>query len=371
MHDSQEPMNVHVGTPAVQFNNITKSYDGGATWAVAQLDLDVYHGEFLTLLGPSGSGKTTTLMMLAGFEWPDTGDILLNGHSITALPPYKRGIGVVFQSYALFPHMTVAENLAFPLKVRGIGRTETDRRVNRALDMVALSGFGARKPSQLSGGQQQRVAVARALVFEPKLILMDEPLGALDKRLRDQMQIELKALQRRLGITVVYVTHDQIEALSMSDRIAVFNQGRIEQLGSPDAVYRRPASLFVAGFMGDNNKLPGNVARVTEPGRLVVRLKTGTDIHATTEADLRVDDPVIVCVRPEAFTISRISGHAAQIDECMLLGDQVKLRVICGEISKEPITVKLPAGSELFPAGDDVRLDFSADNAIAFRVGEL
>jgi putative spermidine/putrescine transport system ATP-binding protein len=367
MHGTQAPMNSTISTPVVQLSNVTKSYDGGATWAVAQLDLDVHQGEFLTLLGPSGSGKTTTLMMLAGFEWPDTGDILLNGQSITGLPAYKRGIGVVFQSYALFPHMTVADNLAFPLKVRGVDRAETDRRVEGALEMVALSGFGMRKPSQLSGGQQQRVAVARALVFEPKLILMDEPLGALDKRLRDQMQVELKSLQRRLGITVIYVTHDQIEALSMSDRIAVFNQGRIEQLGPPDLIYRRPSSLFVAGFMGDNNKLVGKVVAVAEPGRLTVRLRAGTDIAAVTDANLRIGDSAIVCVRPEALTIASAGGHPGQVDECMLLGDQVKLRVTCAALSNEPITVKLPAASELFAVGNKVNLDFNRENAITFR----
>ena len=223
-------------SPLVRFQNVRKSYDG-STLVVRDLTLDVARGEFITLLGPSGSGKTTTLMMLAGFEQPDAGDILLEDRPIGRTPPHKRGIGVVFQSFALFPHMTVAENVAFPLEVRRVGRTEREERVARALDMVRLAGLGGRKPSQLSGGQQQRVALARALVFEPPLVLMDEPLGALDKSLREEMQLEIRHLHERLGVTMVYVTHDQGEAMTMSDRIAVFAAGEIQQLGTPEALY--------------------------------------------------------------------------------------------------------------------------------------
>src|SRR5262245_1968154 len=245
----------------VRFAGVEKSYDG-TTPVVAGLDLAIRKGEFLTLLGPSGSGKTTTLMMLAGFEQPTAGDIRFNGQSLTTLPPHKRGLGFVFQNYALFPHMTVAENLAFPLEVRKMGRGEIRDRVAKALAMVELSGFEKRKPQQLSGGQQQRVAVARALVFDPELVLMDEPLGALDKHLREQMQYELKRLHRELGVTIVYVTHDQGEALTLSDRIAVFHDGVIQQLDSPKVIYDAPANAFVAGFIGENNALPGKIIAV-------------------------------------------------------------------------------------------------------------
>src|SRR5215510_3390675 len=227
----------------VQFSDVQKSYDG-ETLVVKDLNLSIRAGEFLTLLGPSGSGKTTTLMMLAGFEVPTNGRIDLDGRPIDNVPPHKRNIGMVFQNYALFPHMTVAENLAFPLEVRRTPKAEIQSRVARALEMVQLGAYGARRPAQLSGGQQQRVALARALVFEPNLVLMDEPLGALDKQLREQMQLEIKHIHQRLGVTVVYVTHDQGEALTMSDRVAVFHDGLIQQLATPTELYERPANSF-------------------------------------------------------------------------------------------------------------------------------
>jgi putative spermidine/putrescine transport system ATP-binding protein len=222
----------------VRFVGVQKSYDGEIL-VVKDLNLDVTEGEFLTMLGPSGSGKTTVLMMLAGFETATHGDILLGDQPINNVPPQKRGIGMVFQNYALFPHMTVAENLAFPLQVRKMSKPDTDAKVQRALDMVQLSEFGNRRPGQLSGGQQQRVAVARALVFDPSLVLMDEPLGALDKNLREEMQYEIKHIHETLGVTMVYVTHDQTEALTMSDRIAVFDDGIIQQLASPEVLYEK------------------------------------------------------------------------------------------------------------------------------------
>ena len=242
----------------VEFNHVQKSYDG-ETLVVKDLNLHVARGEFLTLLGPSGSGKTTVLMMLAGFEVPTHGEILLNGTPINAVPPHKRGIGMVFQNYALFPHMTVAENLRFPLDVRDITRADAEKKVQRALDMVRLGQFGNRRPGQLSGGQQQRVAVARALVFDPDLVLMDEPLGALDKNLREEMQLEIKHIHEQLGVSVVYVTHDQSEALTMSNRIAVFDDGVIQQLAAPDQLYEQPENAFVAYFIGENNRLRGTV----------------------------------------------------------------------------------------------------------------
>ena len=264
----------------VKFENVDKSYDGESL-VVKGLNLDIPQGEFLTMLGPSGSGKTTTLMMLAGFETPTSGEIYLEGEPISSIPPYKRGIGMVFQNYALFPHMTVNENLAFPLEVRKLEKSEVDEKVHKALSMVELQDFGTRMPLQLSGGQQQRVALARALVFEPRLVLMDEPLGALDKKLREQMQYEIKHIHENIGITVVYVTHDQSEALTMSNRIAVFNDGKIQQISTPDVLYEKPDNSFVAQFIGENNQIKGKVKSMngkncvveTENGDEIVSLK--------------------------------------------------------------------------------------------------
>ena len=229
----------------VKFENVQKSYDGEVL-VVKDLNLEIPKGEFLTMLGPSGSGKTTCLMMLAGFETATHGIISLDGNPINNIPPHKRGIGMVFQNYALFPHMTVYENLSFPLEVRKLSKTVREEKIKRALDMVQMREFGNRRPAQLSGGQQQRIALARSLVFEPDLVLMDEPLGALDKQLREHMQYEIKHLHERLGVTVVYVTHDQSEALTMSDRVAVFNDGVIQQLASPPDLYEQPENAFVA-----------------------------------------------------------------------------------------------------------------------------
>ena len=255
-------MTTHSGeTGFVEFTKVQKSYDG-ENLVVKDLNLSVGKGEFLTMLGPSGSGKTTCLMMLAGFETATHGEILLGGKPINNIPPHKRGIGMVFQNYALFPHMTVNENLAFPLEVRGQSKSEREANVKKALDMVQMSAFGNRRPAQLSGGQQQRIALARSLVFEPDLVLMDEPLGALDKQLREQMQYEIKHIHESLGVTVVYVTHDQSEALTMSNRVAVFNDGVIQQLAPPDALYEKPDNAFVAQFIGENNKLMGQVTSI-------------------------------------------------------------------------------------------------------------
>ena len=249
------------GEALVQFKNVDKTFDG-ETLVVRNLNLDVGQGEFLTMLGPSGSGKTTTLLMLAGFESITHGDILLAGRSLKNVPPYRRDIGMVFQNYALFPHMTVEENLAFPLEARKMPKDRITEKIGRALAMVRLSEFGRRRPAQLSGGQQQRVAVARALVYEPQLVLMDEPLGALDRQLRENMQYELKHIHETVGVTVVYVTHDQGEALTMSNRIAVFNEGEIQQIATPPVLYEEPENAFVAQFIGENNRLMGTVKAV-------------------------------------------------------------------------------------------------------------
>ena len=244
--------------PAIRLRGLRKTF--GEVVAVDSVDLDIADGEFLTLLGPSGSGKTTVLRMIAGFELPTAGSIELGGQDVSALPPFQRDVNTVFQDYALFPHMTVQENVEYGLKVKKIGRDERRRRAQEALDAVRLDTYGARKPAEMSGGQRQRVALARALVNRPKVLLLDEPLGALDLKLREQMQVELKAIQRDVGITFVFVTHDQEEALTMSDRIAVFNAGRIEQVGSAAEVYEHPATEFVAGFVGTSNLLRGEAS---------------------------------------------------------------------------------------------------------------
>ncbi len=334
--------------PIVRFVGIHKTFDG-IQRVVENLDLDIERGEFLTLLGPSGSGKTTTLMMLAGFETPTAGEILLDGKPLSHKPPYQRDIGMVFQNYALFPHMTVAENIGFPLSVRGIPRADLAARVERALDMVQLAGFGSRRPAQLSGGQQQRIAVARALVFEPKLILMDEPLGALDKQLREQMQFEIRHLHQRLGVTMIYVTHDQAEALTMSDRIAVFHRGRVQQLDTPERIYESPCNAFVARFIGENNRFDGRLDSVTD-GSCTIRLAGDARIRGSLAEAVPPGSPLTVSLRPERVQI-RVAEPTIGVDGCSLagvlreiiyLGDHVRARVALpgneGFMVKRPIS---------------------------------
>jgi putative spermidine/putrescine transport system ATP-binding protein len=311
--------------PLVRMVGLRKSYDG-ATFAVDDLNLSVLPGEFLTLLGPSGSGKTTTLMMLAGFEQPTAGAIYFEGRSIEDLPPHKRNFGMVFQNYALFPHLSVVDNVAFPLSVRKMPKAEVGQRVGRALDMVQLVGLGERYPAQLSGGQQQRVALARALVFEPRLVLMDEPLGALDKRLREQMQLEIKRLHRELELTVVYVTHDQVEAMVLSDRVAVFHRGHIRQLDTPRAIHEEPANGFVAQFVGETNSAQGTIEAV---GSADVRLLLdgGIAVVGVSRRPTRVGDRKLMTVRPERVRIhppsSFENAFAAVVEETTYLGDRL------------------------------------------------
>jgi putative spermidine/putrescine transport system ATP-binding protein len=330
-----------------RFRNVNKSYDGKAR-VVADLDLDIHQGEFLTLLGPSGSGKTTTLMMLAGFEQPNHGTIELDGSSIVGVPAYQRNIGMVFQNYALFPHMTVAQNLAFPLRMRGIAKAERERRVSDILDMVRLPEVADRRPVQLSGGQQQRIALARALIFEPQLVLMDEPLGALDKQLREQMQLEIRSLHERLGITVVYVTHDQSEALTMSDRVAVFAHGRIQQIAPPNDIYEHPANAFVADFVGDNNRLSG-VVRSRDGEEYEVDCN-GLVLQAVAKSEHGIGDEVLVVFRPENGVINHPIPPApnrfdVKITERIYLGDHLRLR--CQLTNGDLITVKISNKSHL------------------------
>jgi len=300
---SQVDSNAGASDVLVSFRGVQKSYDG-ENLIVKDLNLDIRKGEFLTLLGPSGSGKTTSLMMLAGFETPTAGEILLAGRAINNVPPHKRDIGMVFQNYALFPHMTVAENLAFPLTVRGLNKSDVSDKVKKVLSMVQLDAFASRYPAQLSGGQQQRVALARALVFEPQLVLMDEPLGALDKQLREHMQMEIKHLHQRLGVTVVYVTHDQGEALTMSDRIAVMQAGVIDQLGSPREIYERPATRFVAGFIGTSNIVEGQCERA-ENGLALLSYTQQDRVVVPCGSAVRAGDKIEVSVRPEKIDLHR------------------------------------------------------------------
>lgn len=342
----------------VEFDRVQKSYDG-ENLVVKDLNLSMPKGEFLTMLGPSGSGKTTCLMMLAGFETATHGDIRLGGQPINDIPPHKRGIGMVFQNYALFPHMTVAENLSFPLEVRKIGKSDREAKVMRALDMVQMGDFGNRRPAQLSGGQQQRVALARALVFEPELVLMDEPLGALDKQLRETLQFEITKLAHDLGITVVYVTHDQTEALTMSDRVAVFENGRIQQLAPPDELYEAPANSFVAQFIGENNTLEGVITQMGKD-QCRVRLDNGDEIDAVPINVNKVGDRTLVSIRPERVEFDKNRLHAdahmlkAEVLEFIYMGDifRTRLRVAGNDdfvikSRNAPDQVRLVPGSQV------------------------
>lgn len=274
-------------TPAIQFNKVSRHF--GDVKAVDQVDLEIVNGEFFAMLGPSGSGKTTCLRMIAGFDRPTNGTISLFGQDVSNLPPYDRNVNTVFQDYALFPHMTVGENIGYGLMIKNVEKNVIASQVDEMLDLVQLKGFAARKPSQLSGGQRQRVALARALINHPKVLLLDEPLGALDLKLRQQMQVELKTIQQRVGITFIFVTHDQEEAITMSDRIAVFNHGKIEQIGSPAEIYEKPASAFVAGFVGTSNLISGELAKQLTGSEQTFSIRP-EKIHVnTTEKTTTVD----------------------------------------------------------------------------------
>ncbi len=358
--------------PHVEYRGVYKRF-GDSAWVVQELDLELRKGEFLTLLGPSGSGKTTCLMMLAGFEPPTAGDIRINGESVARLPPDKRGIGVVFQNYALFPHMSVGANLAFPLEVRGLDAQQRRERVGRALELVRLTGLEDRRPNQLSGGQQQRVAIARALVFEPELVLMDEPLGALDRRLREQLQYEIRRIQRQLGVTVLYVTHDQTEAMAMSDRVAVFRAGRIEQVAAPEVLYEEPQRPFVASFIGENNLLKGRIVSV-ERGVCEVDVAEQR-LQAAHIADLPAGSETLVAIRPERVNIAPLSMQYsneldARVEDISFLGDHLRVRLhVCGNtefIAKIPNIV----GHGGILPGDRVRIGWGALDCRALEAEE-
>lgn len=350
-------------TAFVEFRNIDKTYDG-QIFAVRDMNLAIKKGEFITLLGPSGSGKSTTLMMLAGFERPTAGQILYEGQELGSIPAHKRNFGMVFQNYALFPHMSILENVAFPLNMRRIGKSQATEKARKALEMVHLADFEDRRPSQLSGGQQQRVALARALVFDPSIILMDEPLGALDKKLREQMQIELKHLHEDLGVTFVFVTHDQDEALTMSDRIAVFNDGRIQQISDPNTLYEAPDNAFVASFLGDTNMLAGTVDRV-EGDMAVIVLKDGTEVRAKNVAALTKRQAAQISVRPERIKMTTGgAGIAAKRVETIYHGSHAS--VIFRTNAGENIVAHLPASQIADTSGDEMQLAFADTHARAF-----
>ena len=358
----------------VRFVKVQKSYDG-VELVILDLNLDIARGEFMTMLGPSGSGKTTCLMMLAGFEPATHGEIFLGDRPINAVPPHKRGIGMVFQNYALFPHMTVNENLAFPLQVRRMGKSEISDRVKKALDMVQLGHFGDRRPAQLSGGQQQRVAVARALVFDPELVLMDEPLGALDKQLREQMQYEIKHIHENLGVTVVYVTHDQAEALTMSNRICVFNDGVVQQLAAPDDLYERPENAFVAQFIGENNKLMGSVTATNGESCRIKIDDDGGEVEALNVNIDGIGSRTTLSLRPERVEVNPESGKYpnifdARIEELIYLGDHIRTRAsVCG---RDDFIVKIPNATQhaILREGDVVKFGWSMKDCRALDVLE-
>ncbi|MER8710217.1 ABC transporter ATP-binding protein [Mesorhizobium sp. M1088] len=330
----------------IEFCSVTKMY--GAVAAVKDLSLKVRRGEFLTILGPSGSGKTTALMLLAGFVAPSKGDILIAGKSVASVPSYRRDQGIVFQSYALFPHLTVRRNLEFPLEMRGIKAAERAQRVERMLERVHLQDFGSRMPSQLSGGQQQRVALARALIADPPFLLLDEPLGALDRNLREQMQIEMKSLHKEFGITTICVTHDQEEALTLSDRIVVMRAGRIEQTDTPEALYDRPATCFVAKFLGEANILEN-------PGFKV-------------ESDATPPSGTVPMIRPERiFVAATAAPKRADADQRQFVTGIVEDMIYCGPLRKYHLRAgnnllvvreHAASGQQVFRPGDEVRLDW-------------
>jgi len=351
----------------VKFDKVDKSYDGKVL-VVKDLNLDIAEGEFITMLGPSGSGKTTCLMMLAGFETPTNGEIYLEGNPISNIPPHKRGIGMVFQNYALFPHMTVYENLAFPLRVRKFSKDETDKKVEKALSMVSLSGFGSRMPAQLSGGQQQRVAVARALVFDPAVVLMDEPLGALDKNLRESMQYEIKHIHESIGVTVVYVTHDQSEALTMSNRIAVFNDGKVQQLSSPDKLYEEPVNSFVAEFIGENNTFQGEVEDISND-KCKIKLDSGGEILANPIRVKSKGEKSIVSLRPERAIIDpeekMDNKFKGKIEEVIYHGDHTRLRLDL--LGNKEFILKVPNSSARMDIklGNEIKIGWNSFDARA------
>jgi len=325
---------------AVLFAGVSRHY--GDVKAMDEVDLDVIEGEFFAMLGPSGSGKTTCLRLIAGFEQPNVGHIEIFGETAEGVPPFRRNVNTVFQDYALFPHLNVIDNVAYGLMIRGVGKTQRYRTAQEALELVALPGMAARRAGELSGGQRQRVALARALVNKPRVLLLDEPLGALDLKLREQMQEELKTLHQQLGITFIFVTHDQNEALSMADRVALFNQGRVVQVGTPQDIYRRPKSRFVADFVGSSNVLPpGFVAAISGEHRWA-------------------------SLRPEAIRLTESGGHQASVIGTSFLGGSTRLTLDVGDLRMQLL---IPSTAAIPQAGDSVRIDWDRNDLHLMEAG--
>jgi spermidine/putrescine transport system ATP-binding protein len=364
-------------TPSVRLDRVTKRF--GDFTAVREMELDIPRGEFFTMLGPSGCGKTTTLRMVAGFEDPSEGRVLLSGEDVTSLPAFKRPTNTVFQSYALFPHRSVEQNVAFGLQRQKVDRSEIRRRVGEELERVGLASEAKRKPAQLSGGQQQRVALARALVNRPEVLLLDEPLGALDLKLRKQLQVELKRIQRDVGITFVYVTHDQEEALTMSDRIAVMNRGVVEQVADPETVYERPGTTFVAGFIGVSNLMPGEIVSSNGAGTQM-RLDAGPTVKALDSGGVQTGERAHAVVRPEKLELRQAGASdegsrpsvEGQVESSLYLGTATQMVVKLGDGTR--MTVLVPnadaeARRDLPAAGDGARLSWSDENIHIVREG--
>ena len=360
---------------AVRLDGVIKRF--GDVVALHELSLPVRRGEFMTLLGPSGCGKTTVLNLVAGFFSPDGGEILIGGERVNDVPTYRREIGMMFQNYALFPHMTVAANVGYGLRMRGLSKADVGRRVSDALALVKLAGYEDRRPRQLSGGQQQRVALARALVINPKVLLLDEPFSALDKNLRASMQVELREIQRKLGVTTIFVTHDQSEALSISDRLAVMSEGRIRQLGTPEDVYRRPGDRFVASFVGDTNVLRGRLDRIDGPHAIVAVGAVRIKVPSGPLQGVATSAPVDLFMRPEQLAVTREGGQASEacvgtgtIVAQVYQGGHVDLHVACTDLSGGRLLVRL-SGTEAtasWPIGAQVSISATTGDAIGFAI---
>ena len=357
----------------IEIINLSKQF--GRVTAVSDACLDVSSGEFLTFLGPSGSGKTTTLMMVAGFLIPTSGDIRVNGKSIVTIPAHRRNIGMMFQHYALFPHMTVAKNIAFPLEMRHVPKETIASRVDWALELVKLTAYKNRRPRQLSGGQQQRVALARAIVFEPPVLLLDEPLGALDAKLRENMQIELKALHAELGMTVLYVTHDQSEALTLSDRICVFNEGRIMQVGTPDDLYNFPENRFVADFIGETNFLSGKVVSKKENG-CTIELEGGIQVKCPYRDSFAPPERwATFSLRPEKILLGQSAERAGnrysgRVQETLYLGELTKYRIMLSDALQLNVKATNRQGKKLLSKGENTLVGWEREDMLLVESGE-